>query len=244
MKEELLEKIRKHGYWRVVIRPGEYKKTRINSLEECEKLIKDNQVRLRGWDYPHVDSQEGIFRSSTSSVASFSNWPEGGKIEYWELDQSAQFTHYFCIREDLEIKNEKIMEIKREFRLSDPVRLGDRFFEIINGLYSFTEIYLFASRIAEKVEYSDEIEISITLGNTSGRTLFFWNMFMRHLSMAYTCKFEPIEMTKQYKTDDLISQYKEFSLDVAIETFKYFNWKDANAGVFIEDQKKFIEKRF
>ena len=53
--QTVLEKIRTRGYWRVVIRPGAFEEKRIPNYSDLFQIVEKNSVRLRGWDYPHVD---------------------------------------------------------------------------------------------------------------------------------------------------------------------------------------------
>jgi hypothetical protein len=53
----VIEKIKSRGYWKVVIRSSIFLEDRIRELSLCKKLVRDNKVRLRGWDYPHYDRE-------------------------------------------------------------------------------------------------------------------------------------------------------------------------------------------
>ena len=242
--ESLINKIKQRGYWKVIIRPTEFKEKRITTREECAKIIKESHISLRGWSYPHI-SREGIVFSGNDSVASSTDWDEGGHHEYWQFYQNGQFIHYFSMYEDSILKDEKLEKIKKSFGFSKPEDLSDRFLSILNTLYSVTEIFLFATNLVKKTDLGEKIYIEIELGNIYGRTLFFWDTFSRILFKAYTCKFHSENIVKKtpVKKDDLITSYTQLALDTTIEIFKDFNWKDVNKSIFVEDQKKLLERR-
>ena len=242
--EELINKIMKNGYWKVIIRPVEFKENRMANKDQCEEIINKSKLSLRGWDYPHIDHRERIFRMGTDSVASLCDWKEREYYEYWQFYQNGQFVHYFSMREDSELDEKEKERARQDLRFSDnPKAQINRFLSIINALYSITEIYLFAVNLAKNTDYGNEIEIIIELGNVKERMLFFWGEY-RMLSGAYICKYEPIVLRSTMKTNELISNATDFALDMAIGLYKEFNWKNPNKDVFVGDQQKLIQRRF
>lgn len=237
--KELLDKIKTKGYWKVIIRPTTYSKDFIDSLDKCEKLIQENKVVLRGWDYPHIE-EGGIRRSSDDSIHSFCDWPEGPKYEYWRFYKTGQFIHYFAMREDLRLTPEKMKELQDEHGTK-----STKYLSILSTLYSVTEIYEFASRMYSKIDNSNGIEIIIELHDVKGRVLTFWDYFARYLSLAYICEYENnIIVNKKIRSrSEMIIKASDFALDVTIEIFNAFNWKSINKEMFREDQKKLLERR-
>jgi hypothetical protein len=241
--EKLINKIKKNGYWKVIIRPVDFKEDRITDKDTASKIIEDSQIVFRGWDYPHVDSSKGIIRSGPDSVASFCDWKDGGQFEFWKLYLNGQFVHYFSMKEDYRIDEEDKSNILKSFSFSKPDQKIDIFFSIINVLYTITEIFFFAANLAKLADYKKETEINIEIGNVKGRALFFWGQPFRFLSNIYTCEYEPINEKRIVSTEDLISNTAELALDLTISILKEFNWKKANKNIFREDQIKLIEKR-
>lgn len=237
--KELIDKIKQKGYWRVNIRPIEYNEKRIPSVEECINIIKSCVVYLRGWDYPHID-RTGISMSGNDSIESLCDWPEGGHYEYWRFYQSGQFVHYFSMREDYAIDGERLKKIQHDRHTK-----SEKYLDILSALYSVTEVYLFARNLMAKNIMGEEMEIIVELGGVEGRELFFWDSFMRRLFNNYVCAFrdENIVIKQVVKKEEIIAAPLELALKVSIEIFRRFNWMDAPANVFAEDQKKFIERR-
>ena len=239
--EKLLKKIKSRGYWKVIIRPTKYKKDLIPSLETCKKIMEDSKVSLRGWDYPHIDHRDLIKNASQDSVYSYCDWDEGGKFEYWRFYKTGQFIHYFEMREYWELSDEKKNELQSELRTDSKY-----FLSILSTLYLFTEIFEFSSRLASKIENIDGVEIIIELHGVNGRTLFFWDQFMRTLYRAYTCGYiqDVAESRRIISKEKLIQDNSKISLEETIKLFKeVFNWEGANEEILKEDQKKLLERR-
>ena len=241
--EKLINKIKENGYWKIIIRPVDYKENRISNKDEVAKIAENSKIVFRGWDYPHIDHHEGIVRSGSDSVSSYCDWVEGGHLEFWKLYLNGQFIHYFSMREDFEIDDEYKQKVIQQVPSLNPDQKINGLFSIINALYSITEIFFFASNLAKISKYGDETEIVIELNNTKDRMLFFWDSSGRFLSQSYICRYQPIKESIIIRTDDLITNTADLALDFTINLFKEFNWKNANKNVFISDQTKLIEKR-
>jgi hypothetical protein len=237
--KDLIEKIKKNGYWKVIIRPIIFDENKISNLEECKKIIESSVVSLRGWNYPHID-KGGIKISGNDSIESYCDSTWLGYFEYWRFYQSGQFVHYFSMREDYRIDEKEIQRIQRQSATK-----STKLLDIISTLYSVTEIFEFAQRLASKDILGNTIEISIELGGVENRELFFWDSFSRWLNNNYICTFrdENILVKRALSKEELITKSSETALSTCMEIFKKFNWSDAPEQVFVGDQKKFLEKR-
>jgi len=237
--KELLSKIKSKGYWKVIIRPTVYNEQLISSLQDCKELIRSSKVSLRGWDYPHIDPR-GINAASTYSVHSICDWPEGPAFEYWRFYQTGQFIHLFAMREDLRITEEQKQNFQDEFSVKN-----DKFLSILSTLYSVTEIFEFSARLFSKIENVKDVEINIELHGVNNRLLIFWDSFSRWLNRPYICNFsdDTITIKKIFNKDDVIKNSSDLALDFTMKIFHAFNWDSVNKEIFIEDQKKLLERR-
>lgn len=239
----LMEKIKQNGYWKITIHPNEFKEDRIPSRADLKKIVEDNKVVLRGWDYPHLD--QVINNVSRDSIESSCDWEAGPMYEYWRYYQSGLFVHYLILREDYRIDEDKKASIRSNFVFNkDQAEKVDKFLDIIGTLYTLTEIYEFASRIAGNGYLGDDFTIEIELHGVKDRMLFFWNVW-RHLNMPYICRFEDdvIIVKRDYTKDDIVQNAHKHALQEAIAIFNDFNWETVNSDIFEEDQKKFLERR-
>ncbi len=229
--EDLLKTIKSRGFWKVVIRPTVFNKQIISSLSECITIIEEAKVSLRGWDYPHY-GRKG--RSNgldwIESQADF-----GVHKELFRFYQSGQFIHYFAIREDWMMEDPwydgKYKNLKPLSALS-----------FIATLYTNTEIFEFASRLAEKNILGKEIYINIELYRNKERSLVSLD-FDRHLSEGYISTLDIIPYEKQYLAEELLGKSSELSLDYTVWLFEKFQWMKPSRDVLREAQKKLLEKR-
>lgn len=57
MTNDHMGKVRSRGYWRVVIRPAAFVEGRVANILDLPKILATCAVRLRGWDYPHINER-------------------------------------------------------------------------------------------------------------------------------------------------------------------------------------------
>lgn len=236
--EERLKQIKETGYWRVLIRPTIFDKEKIGSLGECKEIISQSIVRLRGWDFPHLNRNETS--NGIDWIQSGSNFEE--IKEYWRFYQSGQFIYYSAIREDY-LKKEIVQKAGDPINYyHDKSKLPSRFMSIVNTIYRVTEIFEFASRLVEKGILEPSFEISITLKGMKDRLLFFWE-WGRHLSRPYISQLEEFEYLKEYDSNDFLANRHKYAEECIAWIFVRFNWDNPPRGVIQEIQKKFLEKR-
>lgn len=241
---DLIKKIKGYGYWRVLIRPNKFDPNLIPSIQDARQIIEDNKVVLRGWDYPHSDRE--LKTASEDSIESVCNWDSGPVYEYWRYYLSGQFIHYFATREDSRIDKEGAEKIKSRILFpEDKIDGAKSFLGILSTLYTFTEVFFFASRLAQNGNLGDDsIHIEIALNKVKNRMLYVEDVG-RDLHRPYICSFadDKIVMTFDLNKSDLISNYAEFALNNTIKLFEYFNWENPSKQILEEDQRKFLERR-
>src|SRR5437764_1712195 len=93
----LLAKIRKCGYWRIVIRPGRFEQAGIADIATLYPLLRERAVRLRGWDFPQVAVKQA-YRIGLDGIDLESEWEH--YLEYWRFYQSGQFVDFLAMSED------------------------------------------------------------------------------------------------------------------------------------------------
>lgn len=244
MINEIQQKIKKKGYWRVIIRPSQefYKKDRFE-LSKLVGVIEKAQVRLRGWYYPHINREE-LLCSLQDRV---SNWCECRvHVEYWDFSLSGQFSHLLTMKEEYSVDEKKEREIKSGFVFSKhKVKRAKSFLEVVSTVYELTEIYLFAANLAQFGQYTDvdTFEIIIELHGVKNRMLFLWEHFHRELVGAYIFDGTDnvIHFKDTYKKDELIAKSDSIAIEKAIKIFQYFNWIDPNKQVLRGDQQKLLK---
>ena len=231
--KETLEKIKKRGYWEIIIHPQQFIKERIQSFEMCKQLILETKVSLRGWDFPHYDFQHEPTVGGLDYIEQATDF--AGQIEYWRYYQSGQFIFFDGLKEDW-LEEDGFLGRNR-FSIEPLTSL-----EIINTLYLFTEIFEFAARLASKDVLGDSCKIQITLHGAQHRKLIVVDS-NRWFPHQYICEIPEIPYEVPTTTLQLLSNSSEMALEGIVWLFQRFNWDKVNKDIFKEDQRKFLEKR-
>lgn len=223
--DSLIEKIKSRGHWKIRIRPTTYVENRFG-IDECEEKVLHAKVRKRGWDYPHVGSQNEIV-NYMHYVEKTVDWRV--HTELWRMYRSGQFLHLLSMWEDgnegLRIFSPASMIIPKGYGL-----------EFTMTLYTIYEIYEFASRLCRE-GYDDGIEINIELHGMKNRRIVTAD-FGRHI-FEHICQVNVIPLKRTFRYSELISKKKEFVLDHVKEIFMAFNWKDPNMRAVEEEYDKY-----
>jgi hypothetical protein len=162
-----------YPHWRVNLRPEEYDAEAIPSLGECLRIIQHNQVRLRGWSYPHLSNRDNQVIQGSNWIGSWTQFM--GHREYWRFYQSKQFIHLFSVREATE---QGWAEKLRADTVSHLSYLTDinwdevpGFISLTNFLYCVTEIVEFAARLCQAGVYRGVVDLNIQLRRIGGFVL-------------------------------------------------------------------------
>jgi len=232
MTIDVLTKIASRGYWKVVMQPPVFKPDRIAGLLDCEKLVANCQVSLRGWDYPHYETMQ----SGIDHIWSQTDWED--YKEFWRFYQSGQFVHYFGCHEDWWIDSGLSTPELRQRRPGEVL-------EIISTLFQLTEIYEFASRLAQRGIFDEQTTIVVELHGMRGRKLIALHRIL--FPINYTCAEKDLPFEKRFSTEELIAKTSELALEHALWVFERFNWRHVRSADVVanlrEQQKKLLERR-
>jgi hypothetical protein len=216
-----ISKIKESAHWRVVLRPREFKKERISRLSELWNIIEETQVRFRGWYYPHISHRQEERVRGIDYIGCWCTFEP--HIEYWRFYQSGQFIHLFAFGED----NPRYAEILREYLVREvpltPQQLNSirGFVDITSSIYTFTEIFEFANRLAQRGVLYPECQIIIRMHNIMGRALSFSD-FRRALNDLYIAQVESLEKPWPLASKDLIARTRELAIEASLWFFERF----------------------
>ena len=235
---ERLEKIKSRAYWRVNIRPMEFKKDRIETLSKTRKIIEECIIKLAGWNYPQFYEPE---------IINGEDWVQSGIdfedfVEFWKFYQSGQFIHYFALHEDHNprVKEHRIHHRGRFPNVFQSKKEPKGFVSIFWALYTITHVYEFAIRLAQKNIYDSKALISIQLHSIKGYELFFWE---RILNRQYLAEIDQIILDSELGIEELIATGHDEAIKKTIHFLECFNWNNPPKEILIEEQKKLLEKR-
>lgn len=234
--QAILDKIHKHGYWRVVIRPTQFEPARVPRLKQCEEFVTSSAVRLRGWDYPHATRVE-VARGGDwveSMYDGTSNWRPF--IEYWRFFQSGQFVHHFACHED----NQDLSPYVFPSEARQAIRQGQPCLSIIGSLFTLTEIFEFAARMAQRGVLVPSAEISITLFGMKGRIPVF--VEPRIPPLVSRSSIDTIEYPSQIVSmPELLARAPELALDAAEWILERFNLT-LSRDLLSQDQQRLLQR--
>lgn len=205
-----LSKLRTRGYWRVVIRPTTFRKDQIPNDADLFRIIERNSVRLRGWDYPHVDYQSQPLRGPDWVGQEFDCEDE---IEVWRFHKSGQFVHFFAITGDWRDHS--------TCRPADPRWSPGRHMYYVQTLYSFLEIFEFAARLALSPAGAPPMRVEIDLKGLEGRHLVSEEV-MVPLRGTYATEMSEWNHRWEGSQTELIARPGELAAEAAQEFFARF----------------------
>lgn len=235
--ESLVASIKEAPHWRVVIRPGEFVEERIETLSECWRLIESSRVSLRGWSYPHVHHQH-----RQNGEDWIESWCELVHREYWRFYQTGQFLHLFSFTED-EPRAETEERARSEIREMPPDFSPSGYLDVISTLWTITEIFEFAARLAQKEAFGESVSIEIQMIDVRDRVLFMWDP-ARAFWHFYTAAEPKLSKEWSLRTEQLLSESSELALNATEWFFERFQWMNPPRQVLADDQRRLLERRF
>lgn len=215
---ELTDAIRSKGYWRIDIHPVEYVVDRVPYLS-LKAVLDRTVVQLRGWDFPHLDSQGRVSRGS--------NWL-GGETDWsyyrevWRFHQSGQFVYLLAINEDWTDSYVGLASYPR-------LPAGFKGLGVADVLFRVTETFEFASRLSVTEAGAEEIRIEIGLRNVAGRRLYVDDPRRSPMDNVYSFDEERLESVVVVSRSDLAGRSRELALDATSEFFARFGWQPTRA---------------
>ena len=238
MSQDLLEEIKSRGYWHVVIRPEGFVEERIPTLAECQELVERNQVRCRGWYFPHFSVDHIHLGLDYVELAiTFL----GSINETWRFYQSGLFVLYRGLREDW-ISEDTWWPPQQKPNIEPGTRL-----DILSALYQLSEVYEFAARLAQVGIFDNRLLLAVNLVGTEGRQLFFWPSskydFPPLLLPPRECEIREIPREKTLDVADFVARSREYSFQHFLWLMERFGF-DASPDIFEGDQEKLFERRF
>lgn len=235
--EEILANLKVRPHWHVVIRPTEHQAERIPALSECWGLIDTSAVLLRGWDYPHVSPRIEERGKGNDWIASWSDFQR--HLEYWRLYQSGQFVHLFAFSEDTDEGADR--RARSDIDFPDGFQPSG-YLSIVNVVYTITEIFEFAARLAQKGFPGQSVSVEIEMRNVKDRVLFareitrgWWGFF--------AAEQETIGKKWEVPVEVLMSDSAGLARSAVRWFFERFGWMDPPDQLVIGDQRKLLERR-
>jgi hypothetical protein len=225
MRDDFIDTIKSRGYWRINFRPlGPPANL---TLSQCDELVANNNVKLRGWYYPfHAHGpadNHGIYNRNNYREG----WIDSGEFrEFWRMYKSGQFLHYSAVQEDW-----MTSEVEGRFWPND---VEPRvYLNFVGSLTMYiTEIMEFLTRLHKAGLYEEGARVSIELHNTSGRKLTSFGH--RHMSMDRITQEDTIVFDRTYTPDELNQPARDLAIEPIVHYFELFNMPDISVDAVIK----------
>lgn len=210
-------------YWRIWVRPTEFRPARFQSLEQCRQFVLSSEIGIRGWmAYPSFSPNKielgDEWVACETEHSSFSlHW-----LERWTLFRSGQF-----------VDNRTIDEIPQ---------LGDRI-HVLEILDKVTAVFEFAARMSDRGLLSPRAAITLELHGVAGRGLTWPQDQIGDIDAVERngwCQEESVISERRISSEELRPRARQLARDVALEIFGKFNWKEPP----VEKLKLFQDSRF
>jgi hypothetical protein len=212
------------------------------SLLDARKLVESNVVSLRGWDFPHVDPRDTY--NAGEYVACVTDWER--HVELWRMYRSSQFVYIGNLWDiSFDTQRNLMAELKRPSVLATPEQKGSiaGAISFVGLIYSITEMYMFASRLATARGVVDKVSINLMLRDidrwalASGEPAIVWHRF-------YQSRIPMIDASMDMPASDLIEDFARSAIPAIQEVFQGFNWNDASTNVITQWQDRLLSGRF
>lgn len=211
---DLLQKIKSRGYFKVVIRPEDFVKDRVSELEELRGIITQASVTLRGWDFPHISRNKDI-QLGIDWIEQEIDWSV--HVEAWRFYQSGQFVFFGGMWTDWMDQGVFWTAPKEDWQ-------PGTVFSVEDAIFRYTEIFELAARLAMTKAGGKQMIIQVTHNGLKNRSLKINNIMRIGSDYPRTCKISSFPQHFVVPLQTLVSEPKLFALNAAKELFARFNW--------------------
>ncbi len=207
----------------IFIKPSEFEE-RFTDQVSAGKAVEESLVRLRGWDFPHMDSH--------GNLTNFSDGKQSVTIservqhqEAWRINKSGLFSWTMVLLEDLRLDRDQYGKV----------------LSFVGVIYLITEIMLFTKRLYGEKLGVENLFFQIVLTDCDNRTLFSNDTWTLE-SGRYRCLEPKISIKRNIQTAELSASFKDVAKMFIKEIFMMFNWDNPNDSMLEGWQEKLIEK--
>jgi hypothetical protein len=214
---DLLDRVRSRGYWRVSLRPRRFVEKRVERLSKLETVIASAHVQIRGWDYPHISRGEELERHTTW-VGHETDWER--KLELWRLYLSGQFISYSAMSYDWRDRS-GLWPPSESWAAGARLHVGD-------AIAVMSEFLLFASRLALTEVGDEDMQMSILVHGLSGRELeedeLPWQFNALRNRVA---KEDEFTWAGSLRRTELVARHRDIAAELSAQLFELFRWDDS-----------------
>ncbi len=212
----ILDKIHKHGYWRVIIRPARFINNRIEYSELLPLLQKASVSQYRSMEFPHVP----LYEPEASGIHKDVDWI-GYEFEFLNFIEAWRFytSGQFADRSAMWLDWRDLAGWGVPPNWEPGMGLG-----ITETVLRFSEIFDLASRLSLTSAGDEQMHIEIHVCNLSGRKLINDNPARAPLFQAYKTTILEFPVVRDLPKAHLIAKHRELALQASKDLFSRFGW--------------------
>ena len=213
LEQPLVHEVQSRGYWQVVIRPISYSAVRVSAMRQLREAIQRAHVSVRGWSFPPV----GVGDQPTTGenwVGDQVDWEHNREL--WRICQSAQFMFLGGLSEDWRDRS--------QWRPAGQSWEPGAILPIMDTVFSLTEFFEFAAKLALSPASDESVFIEITLGNAKDRLLTMDSPTRAGFYSEYRTAADSITFSKTVSRADLIAMPKKHAVDAVLYFVDRFGW--------------------
>ncbi len=206
----ILDKLRTRGHWLVTIRPATFREARV-PCGDLFPIVEKSSVRLRGWDYPHVDRGSEPIREADSVGQ---DCDRDDTVEFWRFYTRGQFAHRFGMSGDWRDRS--------NFWPADEDWQPLRDLWYLDAIDTFPEIFEFAARLALSEAGDARMHVEIKIRHLKGRRLVSELEGIFRSSDNYVTQADEWENHWEGSQVELIARPRELAAERAQDLFDRF----------------------
>jgi hypothetical protein len=239
---EVSDRLNDQASFVLAIVPQKYDATLVD-VNRYERIIGSSQVRARGWSFPYYKSAaleigpgESYCSQETLALTSANH------IEQWRLYRSGQFLFRMKLWEagDDEVQ-ERMRKTMRHSDLSDKqLAATPGFISFVALIYSVSEAYVFAARLAQAIPYDVSIDVRVGLRNVRNWALASNDQSV-DLYNAYVARNDRPQYSSVLALDALIGAPLDHATTAIQSLFRQFGWPDASPDVIANWQRNIFK---
>ena len=231
MGTELVDKIKTRGHWSVSIYPT-VRPVEPPRISELFRLVDESSIEIRGWDFPHIDRNTNP-HINVEWVGQGSEWNHA--LESWQLFLNGLFVDIAGFPEDWRDQSE-VWRADQDWQQGALLGVGD-------VIYRYSEIFLFAARMARTGLGGEEMAIEVSAEGLAGRKLYVDDPNRWRLATPYVATLNAFPYSVTANSGELASRSWDYALEAARELFERFGW-DPGPKILRSWQDKIPKKQF
>ena len=205
--------IRSRGHWRVEITPVDYEEERIDDLGELAQIVPQHTVALRGWDYPHIDTNSPVLRG-LDWAGQDTAWQH--HLDSWRVFTNGLFLSMNGLRDDWKDRS-PYDSPNEDWAPGGALGVGDT-------IYTLTEVFEFATRLSSSPIGATAVVVSTKLVGAKDRALYVDNRGRGSLYRDYHAAIDEIPLQVTVARSALLAEAWDLAAVQARKLFQLFTW--------------------